>query len=259
MTRLGGSEIFSTPCCGAFVSSPIFDSLNFTSREHWTDGRSVDGLVPDTDIKKCSCGSVFLLSQAESVGVIRKSIQYKEASWDLKLEAWLRKKKEETTQKAMERLFRVRPKDCVEQPEIQIPPPAKHLDDSELALLLNNEDLNTDLMIVARRRLWRYLNDPYRSLYRQHRAIDPNSLPAYEPSAAQTDNMLRLTFMLEADKSADPIEISELYREAGEFKKSLKFLDCAKDQSNNRVEIQRRLCDMLITAPVSYDLRNKTN
>ena len=259
MTIVGGNEIFSTPCCGEFVSSPLFDSLNFTAREHWTDGRSVDGLAPDTDIKKCSCGSVFLLSQAESVGVIRKPIQYKIASWDLKLEAWLRKKNGETTQKAMERLFRVRPKDCVEQPEIQIPPPAKHLDDSKLSSLLTNENLNTELLIVVRRRYWRYLNDPYRSLYRQHRALDPNSFPAYEPSAAQTENMLRLTFMLEADKSADPIEISELYRELGEFKKSLKFLDCVKDQSNPRVEIQRKINNMFITAPVPYDPRSKPN
>jgi hypothetical protein len=259
MTRLGGSEIFSTPCCGAFVSSPLFDSLNFTAREHWTDGRSVDGLAHDNGINKCSCGSFFLLSQAESVGVIRKPIQYKQATWDLKIEAWLRKKKGESTQIAMERLFRVRPKDYVEQPEIQIPPQALHLDDSELASLLNNENLNTDLLIVARRRLWRYLNDPYRTLYRQHRALDPNSFPAYEPSTAQTENMLRLTSMLEADKSADFIEISELYREAGEFKKSLIFLEFALDQSNPRVGIQKRLCDMLIAAPVPYDPRSKPN
>ena len=159
----------------------------------------------------------------------------------------------------MERLFRVRPKDYVEQLEIQIPPPAKHLDDSELASFLTNDNLSTALLIVARRRLWRYLNDSYRSLYRQHRALDPNSIPTYEPSAVQIENMLRLTSMLEADKLADPIEISELYRELGEFKKSLKFLEFAIDQSNPRVGIQKRLCDMLIAAPVPYDPRSKPN
>ena len=47
-------------------------------------------------------------------------------------------------------------------------PSAEFIKDVDLEFLLN-EELSTEVEIVVRRRYWRFLNEPYRDLYRAHR------------------------------------------------------------------------------------------
>jgi hypothetical protein len=188
------------------------------------------------------------------MGVIPKPVEYREATWDLKLEAWLRKEKGETTQEAMERLFRVRPKNFISVPAVEIPPFAERLEDDELINVIESDSSDINLLIVARRRYWRYLNNSYRDSCRGVNLVEPRAYPAYEPSAVQQDNMRRLILMLEAIGSKNRVEIIELYRELGEFGKAVGALDFTKDEKNCDVILQRSLIQHKFTGPVQHVL-----
>jgi hypothetical protein len=84
--------------------------------------------------------------------------------------------------------------------------------------------------------------------------VDPYAYPAYEPSAAQKENMLRLIFMLEAVGSKNRVEIAELYRELGEFGKAVRALDFTIDETNCDVILQRSLIQHKFTGPVQHVL-----
>ncbi len=252
MTRITEYSIFATPCCGALFSRPPFYPIHDSTHNRWTDGYSENVLLSDDDdLSKCKCGAWFLLSKSKPVGIISKQIEYRESTWDLKLEAWLRKKKNETTQEAMERLFRVKPKNIVQTPPIQIPPCAKHLDDNELLGVIESSSSNIDLLIVARRRHWRNLNNSYRARCRTINLKNLNAYPAYEPSAAQKENMRCLISLLEVVGTFNRIEIAELYRELGEFEKSLCALESVKNQTEAAVLLQRNLIEECHSGPVS--------
>ncbi len=251
MTRISEYSILFTPCCGISFALPPFYPINFQHSARWTDGHVENGLPPDDgDLKKCRCGSCFLLSQAIPAGVVHRPIEYREETWDLKLEAWLRKKKSETTQEAMERLFRVRPKNVISVPRVEIPPFAKRLEDGELRNVIESDSSDINLLIVARRRYWRYLNHPYRESCRNINLADLRAYPAYEPSAAQKENVRRLIFMLEAVGSKNRVEIAELYRELGEFEKALEVLELIKDQINFDYIFQRSLTLKKFSGPM---------
>lgn len=252
MSRIVKFNTYSAPCCDFLYLAAPFYPLPSINPNCWTDGHVEIGLAPDDgDLKKCQCGSWFLQSQAMPAGVIHKPIEYREETWDLKLEAWLRKGKGETTQEAMERLFRVRPKDVILVPLVEIPPFAARLEDSELVNVIESDMPDINLLIVARRRYWRYLNNSYRESCRGLTPGDKCQYPSYEPNAAQRDNMRRLIFMLEASGSQNRIEIAELYRELGEFEKALRTLGSLKDQTEAAVQRQRNLIDERISGPVS--------
>jgi hypothetical protein len=255
MSRITSYQLINTNCCHSKYSILPFYPLHSTNQNRWTDGHVEVGLAPDDgDLKKCQCGSWFLQSQAMPAGVIHKPIEYREETWDLKLEAWLRKKKSETTQEAMERLFRVRPKNFISVPSVEIPPFAKRLEDGELINVIESDSSDINLLIVARRRYWRYLNHPYRESCRNINLADLHAYPAYEPSAAQKENVRRLIFMLEAVGSKNRVEIAELYRELGAFGKAVGALDFTKDETNRDVILQRSLIREKFTGPVQHFL-----
>ena len=253
MTRISGHQVIKAPCCGARLSTTAFASLNFMAHEHWTDGRDVGSLSPtDGGLRRCSCGSYFLLSQSESLELIRKKEPVREVTRSLKIEAWLRRKNGESTTQAMERLFGVRQETPIEAIPIPIPPAAERVKDTELPQLLATNFTNRKLLITARRRYWRYLNDAYRDVYRAHKEHSPDTYPAYEPSTVQIDNMLRLMLMLEEEASADSFETIELHRELGEPLEALKVLSTIKDQANVFARISHELISAGISGPARY-------
>jgi hypothetical protein len=255
MSRVTSYQLINTNCCHSKYSLLPFYPLPSANQNRWTDGHVEIGLAPDDgDLKKCQCGSWFLQSQATPAGVIHKPIEYREETWDLKLEAWLRKGKGETTQEAMERLFRVRPKDVISAPPVEIPPFAMRLRDSELVNVIESDSSDINLLIVARRRYWRYLNNSYRESCRNIDFADMCAYPAYEPSSAQKDNMRRLILMLEAVGSKNQVEIAELYRELGEFEKALGILESIKNELNSTITLQRNLIQSRLTGPIQSSI-----
>ncbi len=223
------------------------------ANEHWTDGRAVGSLSPtDGGLRRCTCGSYFLLSQSESLELIRKKEPVREITRSLQIEAWLRRKSGETTTQAMERLFGVRQVTAIEAIQIPIPPVAERVSDSELPELLATNFTDHEMLIVARRRYWRCLNDGYRAVYRTHKDTSPETYPAYEPSTVQIDNMLRLMLMLEEIPPSNFFEIVELHRELGEPEKALKILSAIKDQTNVFARISYELIAAGSSGPARY-------
>lgn len=76
---------------------------------------------------------------------------------------------------------------------------------------------NPDVLTAARRRYWRYLNDPFRETYRQHRQLNDQTFPLFESNDIQRTNILELIRMLEDHPIDARVEVAELYRELGEF------------------------------------------
>lgn len=150
----------------------------------------------------------------------------------------------------MQRLFGIQREIPIEV--ISIPPVAEHVSDAELPQLLESNITDHSLLIVARRRYWRYLNDDYRNIYRSHKEKKFLTFPAYKPSTSQIDNMSQLKCILEDDHSSDQLEIIELYRELSNFDKSLELLKTNKDQSHFFIRLTSKLINDEIAGPVRY-------
>jgi hypothetical protein len=150
--------------------------------------------------------------------------------------------------------------------ERQATEPALKVADEKLASLLALA-LTEDVELVVRRRYWRYLNDPYREIYRAHRkSVDdaareankggttfltalsnkitttgpptlPNvvtiskifTAPLNTPTAVQQENMQALLRLLLKSEKPDPVEIAELFRELGDYDAALKAMEKFKE------------------------------
>lgn len=208
MTRIVGDHLYAAPCCRAVYATPTYGSINYMAFEYWSDGRQVHSLAPtDEGLRRCKrCGAYFLLRNAIDIGA---------------------KANEKST--------------CAES-----------VADEELSSILSLNVIPKAVEISVRRRYWRYLNDPYREVYRQHREIANNadevgsleqvgvpvgvgrppqvsrfSVPLYNPTFVQTENMTQLSQLLEEQREqarVDLYELSELYRGLASFGKSLELI-----------------------------------
>lgn len=92
MTRIVGHQVIKAPCCGVRLSTTAFASLNSMANEYWTDGRVAGNLSPtDGGLRRCICGSFFLISKCEFCELIRKKELFSFASQNQQIEAWLRR------------------------------------------------------------------------------------------------------------------------------------------------------------------------
>lgn len=173
--------------------------------------------------------------------------------------------------------------------EKQATKPALKVADEKLASLLT-QPLNEDVELVVRRRYWRYLNDPYREIYRAHRksvddavkeanknsttfwstlsnklpgtrpptpaAVVPSSkvftVPPNTPSAAQQGNMQELLRLLLKSEKPDPVEIAELHRELGEYDSALKAIEMFKEAEHTASRLIRQLIAEKVNEPMRW-------
>lgn len=219
MTIVRGVTILAAPCCGARYVFPRYASINFSAFEYWTDGWRERSLMPnDQGLRRCNCGQYVLTKNLVEIETAESS--------------------------DLPRMDHV--------PEEQLPDCIAHAKAQ-------------DLEVAARLGYWHFLNHPYRDSYRQHRdaeeaatkaawlaanpdrrtwwdklkgrkapnysrpAGSPFTQPAFEPTAEQRENMVRLSELLLAwDATAPrpryPLELAELYRELGRFDEAEKLL-----------------------------------
>jgi len=177
----------------------------------------------------------------------------------------------------------------ISQEEKQATEPAFQVADEKLSSLLT-QPLNEDIEIVVRRRYWRYLNDPYREIYRAHRksvndavdeankgattfwrtlggilpgtkpprpaAVVPPSrvftVPPNTPTELQRENMQVLLSLLLKSEKPDPIEIAELHRELGDYDKAQKAIEMFKEAEHTASRLIRELIAEKVNEPMRW-------
>lgn len=211
MTRITGTQIVKTPCCGAFVSTVAYGSINLMAYEYWTDGQNVGSLSPqDGGLRRCTCGQYYLLSECQHALTIPVRRQSQSTA------------KKESDNTWWSRLFHRKNREVVAQAESsergQLSfPAALFVPEAELPTVIAKSVNNPDVLTAARRRYWRYLNDPFREIYRQHRQLNDQTFPRFEATDIQRTNILEFIRLLEYQPVDARVEVAELYRELGEF------------------------------------------
>jgi hypothetical protein len=254
MTRTAGTNIIKAPCCGALYSTTAFASINFMASEHWTDGATENSLSQsDGGLRRCICGGYFLSGYAERVGFIPKNSRQQPEQSEYSIANILGKigKLLIAEDKAKPKTIRKLPSQWAAN-ETVIPPKAQSVTGSAIAELLGSKPQDKNLLIQARRLYWRYLNDQFRDEYRAHRDINKESYPAYEPSAAQMDNMEHLAELLEDHDMVDELELGELYREMGQPLKSRAKLAKVGEDDQKLCAMQLTLLEKGYRGPVRF-------
>jgi len=118
--------------------------------------------------------------------------------------------------------------------------------------VFNQENANTSLLIVARRRYWRHLNDAFRDIYREHRKAFGESFPNYQPNDEQAGNMVKLIELLQKPHSTNWIEIAELYRELGDFSASSDALATYRGRETSLKLLIGNLVELSVSSPTRY-------
>ena len=118
--------------------------------------------------------------------------------------------------------------------------------------VFNQEKANTSLLIVARRRYWRHLNDPFREVYREHRTLFCDSFPDYQPCNDQVVNMIALIDLLQRTNSSNWVEIAELCRELGDFASANEALKTHKGNITTIIKVIHDLIKLSVSAPARY-------
>jgi hypothetical protein len=221
MTRIIGTRVYRAPCCGREYGTSAYASINFSAAEYWTDGATLHSLAPEPSrIYRCECSELFLMGQTQTVGVIRREAELQQAGSDSVFAAWMRKS------------FGVKPsnqdgsKGDTSVPMARATPPAA----ADLVTLdafpsVIRSCTDEGILIVARRRWWQYLNEPYRVIYRELRRDGQGPFPPFHPSPEQTENMQALLGLLQKNEASPSIEMAELHRELGQLDAARALVD----------------------------------
>ena len=133
-----------------------------------------------------------------------------------------------------------------------MPTEAQTISESELPMVIEKCEGKREILIEARRRLWRSMNDPFRKMYRAHREISPETYPPYEATYAQKENMLMLAYLLEESYSPNWIEVAELCREVGDMGAAKEALKLSNKSDKKLADVVGELIYMNYSGPVRY-------
>jgi len=256
MTRFDGYRLLACPLCHTIHAAVNVVSFNFMADEHWSDSYSAYSLFENRQgLRKCTaCHDFFLQSDAPYIGHLtsEQALHKLEASpayippfmratgarggttshssndssiggrtWIQRLKQWWHSEPQHTQQKEV--VNNEQPKN---EDNSKKYPGMTSADDGDLAGILENQEKYSVSLLQATRILyWVHLNNTYRENARQ--LAKQGQLPhsAFNPSPTQIDNMRTLLALLEfADRGAREITIAELYRELGQFDRSIDIL-----------------------------------
>lgn len=155
-------------------------------------------------------------------------------------------------------------------------PAALPVKDEALELVLQ-QNLSPEVELVVRRRYWRYLNDPYRDLYRAHRDKFNKStksfgmrllalvglwkdktanlnftVPTYELSEQQRTNLFRLLELTDQTGSDFWLEKAEIFRELSQFDQAEAALNHVTTDDTTTYQIIRQLIGERKNSPYRY-------
>jgi hypothetical protein len=215
------------PCCDAEYRTNIYTSINFTAYEYWTDGQNVNSLFPsDGGLRLCTCGQYFLLQNCDHLRVISEAKPRAPNGWQEVKNNWWDRFLHRPSINDIMRNYDTRTEEEITASLKNMPIEAQVISESDLPIVIEKCEGNREILIEARRRLWRVMNDPFRKVYRAHNEISPETYPSYEATYEQKENMLELAYLLEESYSPNWLEVAELCREVGDMgaaKEALKF------------------------------------
>lgn len=142
----------------------------------------------------------------------------------------------------------------IEAERVPLPQDVQLVKDAELIQVIESASSDHSLMLAARRRYWRYLNDPYREVYRLLREADKSSLAQYAPTETQLTNMQQILDLINQGDEPNWLEVCELYREMSKFDEAKQALDLAKELEPRLAEMIGELIAKKVNAPVRYKL-----
>ncbi len=247
MTMIRGVRIRATRCCGKQYASPRYLSMNFMAYAFWTDGWREDSLMPnESGLRQCDCGAYVRLRDMIDIA--------------------------EEEQSDLPRLSQIPGhllQDCIHSAE---------------------ED---DMEILARFAYWRHANHEYREIYNVHRDVEEEenklawdasqgesqswwkralrlptpeyvrsaasrfTVPPFEPSVAQIENMAILSDKLLASQKDNPkahaLDLAEIYRELGRFEEAqIQINKIPEDETGKTSKLIANLIDARERALVRY-------
>lgn len=247
MTMIRGVRIRATRCCGKQYASPRYLSMNFMAFAFWTDGWRENSLMPnESGLRRCDCGAYVRLRDMIDIS--------EEDNSDLP-----------RLSEIPGHLLR----DCIGSAK------------------------DEDMEILARFAYWRHANHEYREIYKVLRDIEEEenklvwdtfqgesqswwkrvlrlptpeyvrsatsrfTVPPFEPSDIQIENMTILSDKLLASQRANPrahaLDLAELYRELGRFEEAL--LQLSKIPENEKGNTSRIIAEYIEkreTAPIRF-------
>lgn len=214
MTRIIGSRILKTPCCGSTLKSEAYASINMSVAENWTDGKMVGTLFNrDGQLRRCICGRIFFLKDAMTDVVIRKN--------DPNLSA-------------------------------ESIPSAQFIKDDELDTLLKSQSHELNIEITLRKRLWQFSNDTFRDTYREFKKTNKDSFPTYSLTLEQKDNLERLKELLIEQSSTNTLTLIEVNRALGHMNEALDCLKNLTKNDESFVNIMTLLINLKYRGPARY-------
>ena len=214
MTRIIGSQILKTQCCGSTLKSEAYASINSSVAENWTDGKMVGTLFNrDGQLRRCICGRIFFLKDAMTDIVIRKD--------DPNLSA-------------------------------ESIPSAEFIKDDELDVLLNSQSQELNIEITLRKRLWQFSNDTFRDTYREFKKTNKNSFPPYSLTLEQTDNLERLKELLVMQGSTNTLTLIEVNRALGHINEALVCLKNLEEEDESYVSMMTLLIGSKYKGPARF-------
>ena len=246
MTSSNGYRVISSPCCGTKFASPAYMSINYSCLEYWTDGRAVKSLAPqDGGLRKCMCGNYFLYRQAESGPGIYNPLPAPPVDWESE-DVWSgflqggQSKRDYLLSK-----YDFRPEAEREQERLSKPPDELVVLDEELKDVLASDCADKGVLVVTRRRYWRYLNDEYRKNYRKHIKLNPDTYPIFMPTDIQRENMLQLIRLEEMQPNPDYLEVAELHRQLGNFADATKIIATKYQENEKQQELGNVIANLI--------------
>lgn len=256
MTRITGFTLIASPCCRALYKTPQYGSINLSAQGYWTDGAKEHALMPGGGgLRKCKCSQFYLLREATALnieaGPETPHTQFVDAA-DL---ADATQSPSPTVELAARREY------------------WKHLNDPYREFYRAHRKAEDNAAKEKWDAEWHAANPDTRSVLRKFLdrvlrkkpAIPPPmdtrpfSVPPYQPSELQVQNMERLLELI-LEKTNEPygpdmLEVAELYRELGRFEDAADALkQCPADDVGVPEKLMESLLSQRQRAPIRYRL-----
>ena len=229
--------------------------MNFSAKEFWTDGATLGSLSPSMGgLCRCTCGGYFLTRDAEVVETVRTPKPIAPPDWRERDVAHYLRYPGQTSQEFMMSAYDTRSINVIEGERVPLPQDVKYVMDDELIRVIESAPDDSSLMLTARRRYWRYLNEPHREVYRILRETDKDSFPPYAPTSEQLNNMQQILDLINQGEKPNFFEVCELYREMSKFYEAQQALDLAKDSEPRLIKMMNMLIAEKVNGPVRYRL-----